>query len=73
LQRAAGILRVWTEYVLVELGAGVTVHAVDHVLLEVRYAPAESQSKWDLLKIATTLPGEEAFRPEREDNCKLVN
>jgi branched-chain amino acid transport system substrate-binding protein len=41
-------------------------------LMEVK-APAESQSKWDLLKVIATVPGEEAFRPEGEGNCKLVN
>jgi branched-chain amino acid transport system substrate-binding protein len=34
--------------------------------------PAESKGTWDLLKVVAMLPGEEAFRPEGEGNCKLV-
>lgn len=41
-------------------------------LMEVK-APAESKGGWDLLKVIATVPGEEAFRPERDGNCKLVN
>jgi len=40
-------------------------------LLEVK-SPDESKSKWDLLKVITTIPGEQAFRPEGEGNCPLV-
>jgi branched-chain amino acid transport system substrate-binding protein len=40
-------------------------------LLEVKQ-PAESKGAWDLLKVVATLPGEDAFRPEIEGNCKLV-
>jgi branched-chain amino acid transport system substrate-binding protein len=40
-------------------------------LMEVK-KPAESKGTWDLLKVVATLPGEEAFRPEGEGNCKLV-
>jgi branched-chain amino acid transport system substrate-binding protein len=40
-------------------------------LLEVK-SPEESKSKWDLLKIITTIPGEQAFRPEDEGNCPLL-
>jgi branched-chain amino acid transport system substrate-binding protein len=35
--------------------------------------PAESKSKWDVLKVVATVPGEEAFRPLKEGNCPLVN
>jgi branched-chain amino acid transport system substrate-binding protein len=41
-------------------------------LMEVK-APAESKGGWDLLKVVAAIPGEQAFRPEREGNCKLVN
>ncbi|MGY4238356.1 branched-chain amino acid transport system substrate-binding protein [Bradyrhizobium sp. USDA 4449] len=41
-------------------------------LLEVK-KPEESTSKWDLLKIVATIPGEQAFRPEGEGNCPLVS
>jgi branched-chain amino acid transport system substrate-binding protein len=41
-------------------------------LMEVK-TPEESKGRWDLLKIIATIPGEEAFRPERDDNCKLVD
>jgi len=40
-------------------------------LMEVKQ-PAESKGTWDLLKMIATLPGEDAFRPESEGNCKLV-
>ena len=40
-------------------------------LLEVK-TPDESTSKWDLLKVVATIPGEQAFRPESEGNCPLV-
>jgi branched-chain amino acid transport system substrate-binding protein len=40
-------------------------------LLEVK-TPEESTSKWDLLKVVATIPGEQAFRPESEGNCPLV-
>ena len=40
-------------------------------LLEVK-KPEESKSKWDLLKIVATIPGEEAFRPEKDGGCALV-
>jgi branched-chain amino acid transport system substrate-binding protein len=41
-------------------------------LLQIK-APAESQSKWDLLKVVATIPGEDAFRPLKDGNCPLVN
>ena len=34
-------------------------------LLEVK-KPDESKSKWDLLKVVATIPGEDAFRPEKD-------
>ena len=40
-------------------------------LLEAK-RPEESKSKWDLLKVVATVPGEQAFRPESEGNCPLV-
>jgi branched-chain amino acid transport system substrate-binding protein len=40
-------------------------------LLEVK-SPDESKSKWDVLKVITTIPGEQAFRPEDEGNCPLL-
>jgi branched-chain amino acid transport system substrate-binding protein len=40
-------------------------------LLEVK-KPNESKDKWDLLKVVSTIRGEDAFRPESEGNCKLV-
>ena len=40
-------------------------------LLEVK-KPEESTSNWDLLKVVSTLPGEDAFRPEGEGNCRLT-
>src|SRR2546430_1285536 len=40
-------------------------------LLQVK-TPEESTSKWDLLKVIATIPGEQAFRPESEGNCPLV-
>jgi branched-chain amino acid transport system substrate-binding protein len=39
-------------------------------LLEVK-KPDESKSKWDLLKVVATIPGEEAFRPEKDGGCPL--
>jgi branched-chain amino acid transport system substrate-binding protein len=40
-------------------------------LLEVK-KPDESKSKWDLLKVVATIPGEEAFRPEKDGGCSLT-
>ena len=40
-------------------------------LLEVK-KPEESQSKWDLLKVVATVPGEDAFRPEKDGGCPLL-
>ncbi len=39
-------------------------------LLEVK-KPDESLSKWDLLKVVATIPGEDAFRPEKAGGCPL--
>lgn len=39
-------------------------------LLEVK-KPDDSQSKWDLLKVVATIPGEGAFRPEKDGGCPL--
>jgi branched-chain amino acid transport system substrate-binding protein len=35
-------------------------------------SPEESKSKWSLLKLVATVPGEQAFRPEGEGNCSLT-
>ena len=40
-------------------------------LLQVK-TPEESKSKWDLLKVAATVPGEDAFRPLKDGHCALV-
>jgi branched-chain amino acid transport system substrate-binding protein len=40
-------------------------------LMEVK-APDESKNKWDLLKIVATVSGEDAFRSEKDGNCKLA-
>jgi branched-chain amino acid transport system substrate-binding protein len=40
-------------------------------LLEVK-KPSESTSYWDLLKVVTTVPGEQAFRPLADGNCPLI-
>jgi len=34
--------------------------------------PADSHGEWDLLEVAETIPGEEAFRPLAEGGCPLV-
>ncbi|MEH0295532.1 ABC transporter substrate-binding protein [Agrobacterium sp. CCNWLW71] len=34
--------------------------------------PAESKGEWDLLKLVTTIPGDQAFRPLSESQCPLV-
>ncbi|MBR0671710.1 ABC transporter substrate-binding protein [Roseomonas soli] len=43
----------------------------DAYLLEVK-APAESRGGWDLMKVAATIPAEEAFRPLAGGGCALV-
>jgi branched-chain amino acid transport system substrate-binding protein len=40
-------------------------------LLQVK-TPDESTSKWDLLRVVATIPGDQAFRPESEGNCPLI-
>src|SRR5215218_9386691 len=40
-------------------------------LLQVK-TPDESTSKWDLLRVVATIPGDQAFRPESEGNCLLI-
>lgn len=44
----------------------------DMYLAQVK-TPAESTSDWDLFKIVSTIPGDEAFLPLAESKCKLVN
>ncbi len=34
--------------------------------------PAQSHSEWDLLEVAQTIPGDEAFRPLQDGGCPLV-
>jgi len=48
---------------------GRTIHPL--YLMEVK-KPAESKGTWDLARVVTKIPGEEAFRPENEGHCKLV-
>jgi branched-chain amino acid transport system substrate-binding protein len=43
----------------------------DIYIYEVK-SPAESMSEWDLLKIKTTITGDEAFRPLNAGGCPLV-
>jgi branched-chain amino acid transport system substrate-binding protein len=50
-------------------GDGRKIHPL--YLLEVK-KPDESTSKWDLLMVVATIPGDQAFRPESEGNCPLV-
>src|SRR5882762_7856831 len=40
-------------------------------LLEVK-KPSESKYPWDYYKIRTTIPADQAFRPEKEGGCSLV-
>jgi branched-chain amino acid transport system substrate-binding protein len=35
-------------------------------------SPAESKGKWDVYKLAATVPAEEAFRPLAEGNCPFI-
>jgi len=44
----------------------------DMYLAEVK-KPAESTGEWDLYKIIRTIPGDQAYRPLSESQCKLVN
>jgi branched-chain amino acid transport system substrate-binding protein len=34
--------------------------------------PAQARGEWDLLEVAQTIPGSEAFRPLAEGGCPLV-
>ncbi|BAP79441.1 ABC transporter substrate-binding protein [Pseudomonas sp. MT-1] len=43
----------------------------DMYLVQVK-TPAESKGEWDLYKVIRTIPGDEAFRPLSESQCKLV-
>jgi branched-chain amino acid transport system substrate-binding protein len=43
----------------------------DMYLVQVK-TPAESKGEWDLYKILSTIPGEQAYRPLSESQCKLV-
>src|SRR5690606_38505848 len=40
-------------------------------LVEVK-SPAESKGEWDLLKVRTEIPADQAFRPLAEGGCSLV-
>lgn len=44
----------------------------DMYLVEVK-KPEESTEKWDLLKVVSTIPAEEAFIPVSESKCSLVS
>ncbi|HEU5017776.1 MAG TPA: ABC transporter substrate-binding protein [Pseudolabrys sp.] len=43
----------------------------DMYLVEVK-KPSESKEAWDYLKVRSTIPAKEAFRPMDQDNCPLV-
>lgn len=43
----------------------------DMYLAQVK-TPAESTGEWDLYKIVSTIPGQDAFRPLSESKCKLI-
>lgn len=43
----------------------------DMYLVQVK-KPEESNGEWDLYKVVRTIPGDEAFRPLAESQCKLV-
>ncbi len=43
----------------------------DMYLVQVK-KPDESKGEWDLYKVVRTIPGDEAFRPLGESQCKLV-
>ncbi|WP_372985739.1 ABC transporter substrate-binding protein [Marinobacter sp.] len=44
----------------------------DMYLVEVK-KPAESESEWDLLRVVSKIPAEQAFIPLSESKCPLVN
>lgn len=43
----------------------------DMYLVQVK-KPEESKGEWDLYKVVRTIPGDEAFRPLAESQCKLI-
>ena len=43
----------------------------DMYLAQVK-TPAESKGEWDLYRIVSTIPGEQAYRPLAESQCRLV-
>jgi len=45
---------------------------VRDMYLEETKDPSESKGEWDLMKIAATIPGKDAFRPLSESDCPLV-
>ncbi|KMQ76855.1 ABC transporter substrate-binding protein [Marinobacter subterrani] len=44
----------------------------DMYLVEVK-KPSESESEWDLLRVVSKIPAEEAYIPLSESKCRLVN
>lgn len=44
----------------------------DLYLMQVK-TPAESHGEWDLAKVVSTIPGDQAFRPLSESQCPLVH
>jgi branched-chain amino acid transport system substrate-binding protein len=44
----------------------------DMYLFEVK-TPSESKGPWDYLKLVRTIPGKEAYIPEKESGCPLAN
>jgi len=44
----------------------------DMYLVEVK-KPSESESEWDLLRVVSKIPAEQAFIPLSESKCPLVN
>ena len=43
----------------------------DMYLMQVK-KPEESKGEWDLARIVSTIPGDQAFRPLAEGGCPLV-
>ena len=43
----------------------------DMLLVQVK-TPAESKSEWDLYKIKTVIPGDQAFQPLSQSRCSLI-
>ena len=43
----------------------------DMYLFEAK-APAESKEEWDVLKLKSTIPSDQAFRPLNEGGCSMV-